>query len=144
MRAIVACALGLLLAANGLTMLANPAAWYGAVPGVSDTGPLNEHFVRDIGTAYLVAGTAFAAFALSSKVWPAALSAAAFVSLHAVVHLWDAAASREHAHRLLIDIPTVFVPPPAALWLVWQPRPRGANSRKENDHDQMVSAALDQ
>jgi hypothetical protein len=37
------------LAANALTMLAAPAAWYYSVDGVAATGPLNIHFVRDIG-----------------------------------------------------------------------------------------------
>jgi hypothetical protein len=50
--------LGLVLAANGLAMLYDPAGWYGVVPGVPDTGPLNAHFVRDIGCTYVVAGGA--------------------------------------------------------------------------------------
>ena len=56
MRVIVAWIVGLGLAANGLTMLAFPDAWYDLVPGVPQTGPFNPHFVRDIGAAYLVAG----------------------------------------------------------------------------------------
>ncbi|MEO8115730.1 MAG: hypothetical protein ABI655_15180, partial [Phenylobacterium sp.] len=55
MTRIIAGALGLLLAANGLYMLFAPAPWYGAVPGVPSTGPFNPHFVRDIGAAYLTA-----------------------------------------------------------------------------------------
>jgi hypothetical protein len=35
--------------ANGLYMLALPTAWYFAVPGVTTTGPFNQHFLRDIG-----------------------------------------------------------------------------------------------
>ena len=62
MRKILAFILGAGLAANGLFMLADPAAWYALVPGVPMTGPLNAHFVRDIGCAYLVAGAALAAF----------------------------------------------------------------------------------
>jgi hypothetical protein len=52
MRGILAWILGLSLAANGVIMLAVPAAWYTAVPGVPATGPFNPHFVRDIGVAY--------------------------------------------------------------------------------------------
>ncbi len=37
MRKILASILGLLLAANGVFMLADPTAWYGAVPGVAMT-----------------------------------------------------------------------------------------------------------
>jgi hypothetical protein len=144
MHAIVAWIVGLSLAANGMMMLAGPSQWYVAMPGVIDTGLFNAHFVREIGAAYFVAGTALVWLALSNKAWPAALAAAAFLALHAFVHLADLAAGREHAHQMLIDIPIIFVPPLAALWLVWRPGPRGANSRKGNKHDEMVSAALDQ
>ena len=52
--------LALILAANGLAMLAAPQFWYHTTPGVTGTGQLNLHFVRDIGCAYLVAAGAFA------------------------------------------------------------------------------------
>jgi hypothetical protein len=61
MRTLLALILGVGLAANGLFMLADPAGWYGLVPGVPMTGPLNVHFVRDIGCAYAVAGLGLAA-----------------------------------------------------------------------------------
>ncbi len=142
MRGFLAWILGLGLAANGLAMLAAPTEWYAALPSVADTGPFNPHFVRDIGVAYLVAGTAFVALALSAKAWPAALTATAFLTLHALVHLWDAAAGREHAHALLADLPTVFLPPALAIWLVW-PLGRRTLSAQEKNDDRMVSAALD-
>jgi hypothetical protein len=77
MRTKLAWIVGLSLAANGV--LAAPAAWHAPVPGVPATGAFNAHFVRDIGAAYLVAGMA------------------AFLALHALVHLRDAAAGREAA-----------------------------------------------
>ncbi len=122
MRVAVAWIVGLGLLANGLTMLAVPQSWYGLVPGVTQTGPFNPHFVRDIGAAYLVAGGALAWFAIDRGARPAAQAAAAFLALHGLVHLWDAAAGREHAHQLLIDLPTVFVPPALAIWIAWPPR----------------------
>jgi hypothetical protein len=121
MRGLVASILGLGLAANGLTMLAAPVNWYAMVPGVVDTGPFNPHFVRDIGVAYFVTGGSLVWLAK----WPAARSAAqagaAFLVFHAAVHLWDAATGREHAHQLLFDVPTVFLPPVLALWVAWSP-----------------------
>jgi len=39
MRVTLAIGLGLLLAANGFLMLADPAQWYAIVPGVPETGP---------------------------------------------------------------------------------------------------------
>jgi len=40
--------------ANGLWMLFWPEVWYHDLPvGIPDSGPLNLHFVRDLGAAYL-------------------------------------------------------------------------------------------
>jgi hypothetical protein len=142
MRGLVAWILGLGLAANGLVMLGAPAEWYAALPGVADTGPFNPHFVRDIGAAYLVAGTGFVALALSAEARPAAFAATAFLALHAFVHLWDAATGREHVHALVVELPTVFLPPALAIWLVWPLRRRELSAKEKND-DRMVSAALD-
>lgn len=66
MRVALAIGLGLLLAANGFLMLADPAQWYAIVPGVPETGPFNPHFVRDIGAAYVVTVVAIAWLARSS------------------------------------------------------------------------------
>jgi hypothetical protein len=142
MRVIFAAILGLGLAANGLAMLTVPAAWYAAVPGVSETGPFNAHFVRDIGAAYLVCGGALAWFAWTPTARRAALSAAAFLTLHAIVHLWDAAAGREHPHQLMIDIPSIFLPAALALWVALSPS-RGSSLTMEANNDRMVSTTLD-
>ena len=95
MRKILAWVLGAALAANGLFMLGDPAGWYAAIPGVTMTGPLNPHLVRDVGCAYLMAGAALAAFVVDARARPAALAGAAFLALHAFVHLWDLASGRE-------------------------------------------------
>ena len=135
MRGIVALVLGIALAANGLVMLGAPESWYAAVPGVTQTGPFNPHFVRDIGAAYVVSGAALAWFTVDRAARAAAVAAAAFLTLHALVHLWDAAAGREHAHQLLVDLPTVFLPAVLTVWI--------AATKKEKDNAEMVSAALD-
>lgn len=121
-RRIVAWILGLSLIANGLTMLAVPDAWYALVPGVPQTGPLNPHFVRDIGAAYLVAGATFVWCAIDRAARTAAVAGAAFLAIHALIHLWDTAAGREHSHQLFVDLPTVFLPPALAIWIAWPPR----------------------
>jgi uncharacterized protein YjeT (DUF2065 family) len=117
MRKVLAWLLGVALAANGIFMLVAPAAWYAAVPTVLDTGPLNAHFVRDIGCAYVVAGGALIMFAIDVAARGAALAGCACLSLHALVHLWDTASGRESYHHLLIDLPPVFAPPVIGLWL---------------------------
>jgi uncharacterized protein YjeT (DUF2065 family) len=126
-RAILACGLGICLAVNGFAMLAAPATWYEAVPGVTGTGAFNPHFIRDIGAAYLVSGTALLWFGRFDAARPAAQVGAAFLALHAIVHLWDAAAGREHVHALLLDVPSVILPAILAAWIVW-PSADGAES----------------
>ncbi|HEY2529644.1 MAG TPA: hypothetical protein VGJ20_17140 [Xanthobacteraceae bacterium] len=115
MRRMVAFILGLALAVNGLVMLGWPAAWYAAVPGVPATGPFNPHFVRHIGAAYLAAGAALSAFASASGALPAAQTAAAFLTAHALGHLWDAAAGQEHGQQLFVDLPIIFLPAALAI-----------------------------
>ena len=51
-------AIGMLL--NGTWMLLVPGSWFDRMPGVAATGPYNEHFVRDVGSAYLAVGVALA------------------------------------------------------------------------------------
>jgi hypothetical protein len=138
MRGIVAL-LGIGLAANGLIMLVVASTWYAIAPGVAETGPFNAHFIRDIGVAYLVCGAAMVWFALERIAQPAALAAAAFLALHALVHLWDAAAGREHAHQLLLDVPRYFC---RRFWITLAPG-RGPTRRQEKRDDQVVSAAVD-
>jgi hypothetical protein len=118
MRLALAMGLGLLLAANGLFMLADPAQWYAIVPGVPETGPFNPHFVRDIGAIYVVTGGALAWFALDERAVPAALSGALFLTLHALVHVADAIAGRLDTEHIVSDLVTVFAPALIALWLV--------------------------
>ena len=138
MRRVLAVILGIGLGLNAFLMLAVPAAWYAAVPGVTQTGPFNPHFVRDIGAAYLVTGAALICFAASPKAQSAVQAGAAFLTLHALVHLWDAVAGREHAHQL-IDLATVFLPSVLAIWIAW---PAHQRYRGET-HDQMVVATKD-
>ena len=87
----VAALTALVLAGNGVFMLGAPLSWYDAVPGVPATGPFNPHFVRDIGAAYLVAGMGIAWFAWRPRQgWPALTAAAAFLTAHAGIHVYDA------------------------------------------------------
>jgi hypothetical protein len=81
--------LGLLHIVNGAFMLLAPGVWYTMVPGVIDTGPMNQHFVYDVGMAFVASGamlalgaraaTGAATFAIAGATWPA---------LHALIHIW--------------------------------------------------------
>ncbi len=84
---VLAALLGLGAAANGIFMLISPANWYFAVPGVTTTGPFNQHFVRDIGLIFLLVATAMltgvARPAARLSLWSAA---ALWLSGHALFH----------------------------------------------------------
>jgi len=107
---------------NGVAMLVDPGRWYLTVPGVIFTGPLNVHFVRDIGCAYLVTGLSFLWLARNRDAWPAAMAGTAFLAFHAAVHLFEVACGIVAPSTLVRDLPGVYLFPVAALWLAW-PRP---------------------
>jgi hypothetical protein len=129
----------LVLVANGVFMLALPQSWYDLVPGVAATGPFNPHFVRDIGAAYLVAGGALLWFACDKKARAAAIAGAAFLALHALVHVVDAAAGREALRQFALDIPPVILPG----LLVFTLARRRPTSKEEKRHDPMADGAAD-
>ncbi len=104
--------LGLLNIANGGWMLFGPEAWYHELPaGVPDTGPLNHHFVRDIGAAFVTFGVMLCVAAESPKVGRFAVAMVAlFLGLHAAIHVFDLLTGRLDFDHWLIDMPGVFVP----------------------------------
>ena len=79
---------GLAHAINGVWMLVSPETWYVSIPGVVQSGPLNHHFIQDVGMAFVGSGaflilgasaTRFAgAFAISGATWPL---------LHTLIHI---------------------------------------------------------
>ena len=104
--------LGVGAIANALWMLADPLRWYHDLPaGVPDTGPFNEHFVRDIGVAFLAAGVAqvWAAFAPAYRA-PLVVSAAIFAVGHAVLHVFDTARGAVPSDHWALDLPGVYLP----------------------------------
>jgi hypothetical protein len=125
MKRILAAILAALLAANALAMLAAPLSWYGVAPGVPATGPFNPHFVRDIGAAYLTVVLGLGWFSVRPmQGWAALVGAAAFLDLHALVHLHDAALSPVCGHDLARDFPGVFLPALIATALAAFPKTR--------------------
>jgi hypothetical protein len=114
MRRQLAAILAIPTVLNGLAMLGAGRLWYETVPGVTDTGPYNPHFVQDIGAAFLVAGLALAARAWRPKYWPAAVAGAGFLAVHALLHL--AIMAGGHSHYPAFDLLVVVLPSAAALY----------------------------
>ncbi len=97
---------------NGLWMLADPGHWYATLPAaVPDFGPLNEHFVRDIGSAFtmLGIGLVWATFRPAAQL-PVLVLVTLFHGLHALVHVWDTARGLVGPEHWSIDFPPVYLP----------------------------------
>ena len=107
----VAFALGTAAIANGIFMLVAPENWYFAVPGVTTTGPFNQHFLRDIGLIFLFIGTAFllgvAKPDLRIFFWAAP---SLWLAGHALFHFWEVAVGICSASVIPRDFPAVTLP----------------------------------
>ncbi|MDD0854335.1 hypothetical protein HBN50_14580 [Halobacteriovorax sp. GB3] len=98
---------------NGLWMLISPQHWYETLPGrVPDFGPLNEHFVRDLGCAFILIGLVCSK-AIRQKEWRgnALLITQYWLSSHALVHLYDTFRGLVSIEHLYMDIPLCYLPP---------------------------------
>lgn len=120
--------LGIGALANGAYMLVSPVGWYFAVPGVTTTGPFNQHFIRDIGIIFLFLGAAFLIGAARRGyrvvLWG---GAALWLSCHALFHFWEVAVGICGASALARDFPAVTLPALLALGLTfWAHRERRA------------------
>ena len=102
---------GIFLSANGLFMLVAPRVWYDFVPGVTDTGFFNQHFIRDIGIIQLFLGVAFIVGLLRPErrigLWGAATL---WLSAHALFHLWEVAVGICAPSVIPRDFPAVTLP----------------------------------
>jgi hypothetical protein len=97
---------------NGLTMLAAPEAWYEEiVPGAHHTGPMNIHFQRDIGIAFLAAGAGliWAAFHLA-QARAMHVVTGIFLGGHGLLHVYDILVGHLPMEHWLYDTPTVILP----------------------------------
>ena len=107
----LATVMGVLGIGNGIFMLVSPEPWYLAVPGVTDTGPFNQHFVRDIGLIFVLLGGAFLLGAahphMRVTLWTAAT---AWLCGHALFHFWEVAVGICTPDVLPRDFPAVTLP----------------------------------
>jgi hypothetical protein len=122
-KTILAAFLALILGVNAVAMLFAARWWYGAVPGVTATGPFNPHFIKDIGAAYLAVAAALAWSATRPTAGAgAAMFAAGFLGLHALIHVADEIAGGHAMAEFIRDFPGVFVPALLSGWIAWPTR----------------------
>jgi hypothetical protein len=103
--------MGVAALANGLFMLGAPTDWYFSVPGVTTTGPYNQHFIRDIGLIFLFVGAAFLVGAAKPQsrvlLWGAPTL---WLSGHALFHFWEVAVGICAPSALARDFSAVTLP----------------------------------
>ena len=91
------------------------------MPGVAQTGEFNNHFLRDVGLAYLVSGLAL--WVSAARRDPMlGLFGAAWPVFHALFHIWIWAVMRGAAldHVALSNLLGIQMPAWAALWAAFQ------------------------
>jgi hypothetical protein len=111
-----------LTAANAVWMLADPQHWYHDLPAaVPDTGPYNEHFVRDVGCAFATVAIALGWAALRPR-WRAPLVtiSALFLAAHAGLHVFDTMRGFLEGDHWLLDLPGVYLPALVTLPLAFR------------------------
>ncbi|GJL93834.1 MAG: hypothetical protein DHS20C05_02390 [Hyphococcus sp.] len=106
--------LGAMAVGNGLFMIVAAKNWYLTVPGASDTGPFNPHFVWDIGVAFCVAGAGLIARAWRPQYWPAAITGAAFLFGHGIIHI--AGLLGGHTHHPVLEWFGIVLPAALSVW----------------------------
>lgn len=131
---IIGALLGLGLAANGVFMLASPANWYFAVPGVTTTGPFNQHFLRDIGLIFVLLGLLFVAGA-ARPAWrvPFWGLGAIWLSGHALFHVWEVTVGICGPSALVRDFPAVSLPAIIAILLTFWASAMQRSQRESDD-----------
>jgi uncharacterized protein YjeT (DUF2065 family) len=114
--------LGLFHVINGALMLVAPGLWYTIVPGVIDTGPLNQHFIYDIGMAFVASGAMLllgaragrnaATLAAAGATWPA---------LHALIHIegWATMGFPSDTQVAISDVIAVVALAALGVLLAW-------------------------
>ena len=97
---------------NGLWMLFFAENWYFNLPaGLEDTGPLNTHFVHDIGLVFCILG--IGAFYCATKInncRAVHFGLLAFIVGHALIHVVEILIGLLPPSHWLIDLPLLFVP----------------------------------
>lgn len=117
---LTAAAMGLAAVANGLFMLTAPQRWYLAVPGVTTTGPFNQHFIRDIGLIFLLLGSSYVVGAAKPNyrliLWAAPTT---WLCGHALFQLWEIMAGISAHSAMARDFPAVTLPAVLGLLLTF-------------------------
>jgi hypothetical protein len=114
-------ALGGGMLANGVVMLLFTQTWYACMTGA--TLAFNQHFVSDVGAAYLATGGGLV-WAAYRPAWalPLVTIALAFSALHAGLHVRDYFTIGMPTRHWLIEALGIWAPVALLGWLALTPR----------------------
>ncbi len=97
---------------NGIEMFFFPSAWFfRLVPGVTETGPFNEHLVMDGGTFFLAVGVGLVIAALNPRGNAIAVVVAAVAGvMHSILHLYSHAVGILSPKHMVTEILGIYIP----------------------------------
>lgn len=102
---------GLVSLANGIWMMVHAWSWFEWIPGVTDTGEANAHFIHDVGIAFTVCAIGlFWCIRNLAIARPVYLGITLFITGHALGHVVEIIAGLLPHSHWYIDIPLVFLP----------------------------------
>lgn len=102
---------------TGFYLVVSPYGFYENAPGVTDTGPYNMHFIRDVGFAFTVSALGIA-FGLMRRLKPLIVFGTAWLTMHGMFHLILWFAHSEHtSEAALVDLAVVVFPATLVTYL---------------------------
>lgn len=132
MRVMLLWGLAVFYLLTGLYISVAPFVFYETGPGVSDTGPYNMHFLRDVGFAFTVSSLGIT-YGLLRRLKPLIVFGTAWLAMHGLFHfvLWIVH-SNPASNDALIDLGIVVLPAALLSYL--------AITYKESQHGQVERA----
>ena len=110
---------------TALRMMAMPLSWYESIPGVSETGPFNGHFILDIGIAFLTGSMALGgALALPTARRPPLVIALVWFGGHALLHLSEILTGGHSRTGLWLEVTAIILPAVLMLLLLFRTKRR--------------------
>lgn len=97
---------------NGIYMLIAPETWFGQPGlGVEDTGPMNVHFIRDLGIVYAIVGIGLLwSMANLAQCRVVHIGVTLFMFGHAIEHVFDILTGHLPNSHWYVDAAGVFAP----------------------------------
>ena len=104
--------LGAISVGNGIWMLLSASTWFSTMPvDAEDTGPLNPHFIHDVGLIYLLVGLGafWCGYKLKNCI-EVHLGITLLMTGHALIHVVEILTGTLPPSHSLVDFPLITLP----------------------------------